>query len=150
MKFKIGDRVRVKDRFCGLNLKGKTGTIIGTSSCWDWCVEFGEPFDGGHDGTGGKDGYCRYGNSRELELIKESKFKVGDKVIGNEKASKEYSNTIEGWIGTIVRVRKDGKIDVNGKGLLGSECVFDSLNAECFDLYEEKPVKEEPRKEEQE
>lgn len=134
MKFKIGDRVRVKDKFCGFNLKGKTGTIIGTSSCWDWCVEFDEPFEGGHDGTGGKDGYCRYGNSSELELIKR-KFKIGDKVIGNEKANR-YGITREGWFGKVVGVKDDVKIEVRS----GDGSSF-WVDPDCFNLYEEKPVK---------
>lgn len=36
-----------------------------------------------------------------------SKFKVGDRVIGNKEASEWYSITVEGWIGTVESVRED-------------------------------------------
>ena len=37
-----------------------------------------------------------------------AKFKVGDKVIANKKASKIYGITKEGWVGTVEKVDEDG------------------------------------------
>lgn len=58
-----------------------------------------------------------------------TKFKVGDKVVGNAKASKEYSITRKGWVGTVTAVGVRGNISVKGKGILGSTGVL----ASCFD-----------------
>lgn len=139
MKFKIGDRVRITSQGGGKCTRHHFG--IGE------VVEIKE----GPDCVG--DYWCK--NERGMrqdvnhscfELVKESKLKesklkVGDKVIGNEKAGERYSITTEGWIGTVVEVRENGKIDVEGKGLSKSEVVFDRLEDACFDLYEEKKEK---------
>jgi len=64
-----------------------------------------------------------------------TKFKVGDKVVGNAQASKEYSITIEGWKGTVKRVCKNDTMIVEGPGLIGGTGVM----THCFDLV--KPEK---------
>lgn len=59
-----------------------------------------------------------------------TKFKVGDKVVGNAEASKRYSITREGWRGTVVQVYLSGiniKSDVDGS-------TFHDLDPDCFDL----------------
>ena len=60
------------------------------------------------------------------------KFKVGDKVIGNEKATEEYSYTIKGWIGTVTSV-KDNQFEA--EGFDGKRYCW--LDYACFDLYQE-------------
>ena len=71
MKFKIGDRVRVKNCFDGINLKGKIGTVIRKGKRCDYGVEFDEPIElVGHSCDGmGKRGHCRYGYESELEPV---------------------------------------------------------------------------------
>ena len=41
-----------------------------------------------------------------------AKFKIGDKIIGNEQASKHYSYTKTGWIGRVTSVSGDKEIQV--------------------------------------
>lgn len=75
MKFKVGDRVMATGYVDGINLSGKTGTVVQlrqSPSMWAVGVEFDEPI-GGHDCRGsGKDGYCRYGSESEFENIDDS------------------------------------------------------------------------------
>lgn len=98
------------------------------------------------------DGYCHidyymqnsdeYGIGYELEdIISESnkyeednemKFKVGDKVIGNEKADATYAVTRKGWTGVVVNVFKT-TIEVRGKGRTCDETTY-VVDANCFDL----------------
>lgn len=61
------------------------------------------------------------------------KYKVGDKVIANKKASKRYGITKEGWIGTVEKVDEDG-FWARGNGDLFR------LGYDYFDLL--KPVKQ--------
>lgn len=60
-----------------------------------------------------------------------AKFKVGDKVIGNEDA-KRYTVTDTDWIGTVIAVYGDEEIVVKKKGTIAEFKVKSS----CFDLYE--------------
>lgn len=72
MKYKVGDRVRVKNYFGNTNLKGKTGTVIAIGVYYDYGVEFDEPIKeyNGHNCDGrGKDGHCRWGYEAELEPV---------------------------------------------------------------------------------
>ena len=64
-----------------------------------------------------------------------TKFKKGDKIIGNAHANKHYSTTVKGWKGTVVDVMGRGKIQVKGYG--GDLYV---VMAKCFDLVESKVV----------
>lgn len=68
-------------------------------------------------------------------MDKKPKFKVGDKVIGNNKADK-YSITKEGWIGTVTEVH-EYCIWVSGKGLIGKRGT--EVDIRCFDLYKPAP-----------
>jgi hypothetical protein len=54
-----------------------------------------------------------------------SKFKVGDKVVGNMSASKRYTITKEGYAGTVTGVFSSGSIMLNNSYL---------VNEQCFDL----------------
>lgn len=61
-----------------------------------------------------------------------SKFKVGDMVVGNEKANK-YGFTVKGWIGTVQDVDvRETNIRVYGNGCTGDRGVW--VDEECFDL----------------
>lgn len=62
-----------------------------------------------------------------------AKFKVGDKVIANEKASKRYGITKEGWIGTVEKV-------FNNVFVARDENEAYTLEYDYFDLL--KPVKQ--------
>lgn len=69
-KFKVGDRVRVKNCFDGVNLKGKIGTVVKEGKRYDYGVEFDEPIENGHSCDGmGRNYHCRYGYENELELV---------------------------------------------------------------------------------
>ena len=64
------------------------------------------------------------------------KFKVGDKVIGNN--PDRYGITKKGWIGTVTAVRQ-AAICVSGKGLSDSPCSF-WVDPQYFDLYTEEKI----------
>lgn len=113
-KFKIGDRVRAKGTVNGVDLTGKTGIIVCRGEVLDWGVKFDEKFDRGHTCNGHcEDGYGRFGDEKEFERIPKYKFKVGDKVIGNAKASEHYCITRAGWYGTVTEVKNDRDICVD-------------------------------------
>lgn len=80
MKFKLGDRVRAIGEVCGLNLKGKCGTVIlvgDTLESTEVGVEFDEPITNGHSCAGnGKMGHCRNGVEGEFELIRRCDSKI--------------------------------------------------------------------------
>ena len=59
-----------------------------------------------------------------------NKFKVGDKVVGNELAN-QYGITVEGWIGIVSTTDGDGMIWVKASDSTGT--VY-HVNANCFDL----------------
>ena len=59
------------------------------------------------------------------------KFKVGDKVIGNKKATDKYCVTREGWIGTVTSVNKYNFTASKNNG------IEYSLHYEYFDKYKE-------------
>lgn len=59
------------------------------------------------------------------------KFKVGDKVIGNKKATDKYCVTREGWIGTVTSVNKYYFTASKNNG------IEYSLHYEYFDKYKE-------------
>lgn len=65
--------------------------------------------------------------SRTLIPVAARKFKVGDKVIGNDLADENYGITCKGYKGTVTDVLKNGKIKVNQYTVL----------EKCFDLFEE-------------
>lgn len=64
---------------------------------------------------------------RALILVTEGKFKVGDKVIGNDLADEYYAVTRKGYKGMVTDVLNNGKIKVDHYTVL----------EECFDLFEE-------------
>lgn len=79
------------------------------------------------------------------EPMKQIKFKVGDRVIGN--ARNTYSVTRKGWIGTITAMETDTeKIEVSGITCFGKTESY-WVSSRYFDLYEsEKDNWEELRK----
>ena len=64
------------------------------------------------------------------------KFKVGDRVVGNDAASDKYSITKSGWIGEVVSVDEDGEFAAKGEGFFKGSNVFPCLSESCFDLYD--------------
>ena len=68
--------------------------------------------------------------SRALIPVVARKFKVGDKVIGNDLADEYYAVTRKGYKGIVTDVLNNGKIKVNQYTVL----------EECFDLFEEKII----------
>ena len=62
-----------------------------------------------------------------------NKFKVGDKVIGNDKAE-IYLITNKGWIGKVLNVLDDETIKVKDEAI---PCGF-TVSTSCFDLLERK------------
>lgn len=67
---------------------------------------------------------------RALILVTARKFKIGDKVIGNDLADENYGITCKGYNGIVTDVLNNGKIKVNQYTVL----------EECFDLFEEKII----------
>ena len=67
-----------------------------------------------------------------------SKFKVGDRVIAKKNPC--YRITTDGWIGTVIRVKSNGLINVKGKGLLDLDSVFCDLEEKYFDLVPESKI----------
>ena len=77
MKYKIGDKVRVKKCFGGLNLKGKIGKVVAIGRLYDYGIEFDEPITRGHScGDRGKCGCCRWCYQRELEPAGDKKIVI--------------------------------------------------------------------------
>lgn len=64
---------------------------------------------------------------RALIPVTARKFKIGDKVIGNDLADEYYAVTRKGYKGIVTDVLEDGNIKVNRYTVL----------EECFDLFEE-------------
>lgn len=160
MKFYIGDKVRILDGsgienytggwFEAMNDDiGKTATIEGMEKYPE--NRYGFYFIGpGHLYNGS------IYDKRGLELVElgpnapkrrkkhkakpTPKFKVGDKVIGND--GERYFCTNTGWIGTVVAVH-DHTIDVCGPVNGADITTFFDLEPEYFDLYTEETGKAE-------
>lgn len=63
------------------------------------------------------------------------KFKVGDYVIGNEKADLYYTYTTTGWVGKVVEINNNGSFNACGLTPRGDEYTVRGLNFTYFDLY---------------
>lgn len=61
-----------------------------------------------------------------------SKFKIGDKVVGNDGANKEYAITKKGWVGTVKRYYGDGCIAVES---LDHEHIY-TVHEDDFDKFD--------------
>lgn len=119
-KFVVGERYKVGGDSC------ETGNIIEiTKVDRSWC--YYKTVKGKHTPD------CFMPNSefgRALIPVAARKFKVGDKVIGNDLADENYGITCKGYKGIVTDVLNNGKIKVNQYTVL----------EECFDLSEEKIV----------
>ena len=125
-KFKIGDKVRVRsDLKVGRKYGGLT-VLVGTMERYIGSIATVDNIN--YDGNIHLDiGY--YWSEEMLEPL--CKFKVGDMVIGNDKANEHYNITKKGWIGKVTFVKEDGNvIKVTGVGI--ANC---SVDVSCFDLY---------------
>lgn len=60
-----------------------------------------------------------------------ARFKVGDKVVGNDNANREYGITTTGWKGIVKEVREDGICRIEGRD--GSE---KSLSGQGYRVHE--------------
>lgn len=70
MKFKVGDRVRCIKGFDGVNLAGKTGTVVELCGDDRVGVDFDDAFFMGHECAGtARNGHGRYGYNNQLELL---------------------------------------------------------------------------------
>lgn len=69
--------------------------------------------------------------------MKDGRFEVGDKVIGNEKTVGKYSITVFGWVGKVVSVKSDYALDSDEKETIEVSGPGGSwwVNHKCFDLY---------------
>lgn len=111
MKYKIGDRVRVRQCLDGLNLKGKIGKVVAIGEMYNYGIEFDEPIAGGHScGGKGKWGWCRWGYEVELEPP------AGNKIV----------ITTDGKT-TLARLYEDKKIVKTAKAKCAPEDEFDFI-----------------------
>lgn len=116
-KFVVGERYKVGGDSC------ETGNIIEiTRMDRTWC--YYKTVEGEH----APDGFMPNSEfGRALIPVTARKFKVGDKVIGNDLADENYGITCKGYKGIVTDVLNNGKIKVNHYTVL----------EECFDLFEE-------------
>lgn len=70
-----------------------------------------------------------------------TKFKIGDVVIGNEKAN-QYSITTEGWIGVVTRLGEYHSNSISVKSLDGDNHEGFEVRSDCFDLKAPKLTKQ--------
>ena len=71
----------------------------------------------------------------EKSMEKKCKFKVGDKVIGNSKATEKYMLTKKGYVGTVTDIKN---VLIEQFELPGTYIVLDGkwiVDEDCFDLY---------------
>jgi hypothetical protein len=73
----------------------------------------------------------------ESQTEPQCKFKVGDEVVGNSKATDRYCVTQTGWRGKVTKVNSDFFM-AEGRGNTGDIAKFD-LQYECFDLAQSEP-----------
>lgn len=118
-KFVVGERYKV-------NTGSETGNIIEiTRISRTWCHY--KTVEGEH----APDSFMPDSSfGRALIPVTARKFKVGDKVIGNDLADEYYGITCKGYKGIVTDVLNNGKIKVNQYTVL----------EECFDLFEEKII----------
>lgn len=116
-KFVVGERYKVGGDSC------ETGNIIEiTKVDRSWC--YYKTVEGEH----AQDSFMPNSEfGRALIPVAARKFKVGDKVIGNDLADENYGITCKGYVGTVKEVRAGGTIKVDRYIVL----------EKCFDLFEE-------------
>lgn len=159
-KFQKGDRVKITSDSI---LHGCTATVMGISSFASYGPEFLIKYDsrgngwtptpddiehfkenGIHNVSREDGGAYWYANDAMLDLEwpdgKKTKFQIGDKIIGNQKANK-YRITRKGWTGTVVGVSGE-TISVESTDCF-SRFMVDS---DCFDLVSRKEIEKTPKK----
>ena len=146
-KFKKGNTVKlIANTNQSVNKVGDVGVIVNAkiTAChgYDYNI-YDVRVPGGPD-------YCAWSKEDEIELVT-TKFKVGDIVIGNKKADKEYSCTVSGYIGKVIRVKNptDSSIEVSRRDTVDIQIAAYNLEnhsihrnagsywvmSECFDLH---------------
>ena len=78
--------------------------------------------------------------------MKNGRFEVGDRVIGNKFANEHYGITVQGWIGIVTEIlQPDYSLGTNFDTIkvrdFYSNSEFD-VNHKCFDLYEQERKKD--------
>lgn len=159
-KFQKGDRVMLT---YDSGLFGRTATVMGISGFMSNGPEFLLKLDTRGDGWTARpcdidrfkkngihnvsrdDGEVYwYADESMIDLEwpegKKTKFQIGDKVIGNQKANK-YAITREGWTGTVVKVVGE-IITVESADDVGRFVV----DSDCFDLVSRKETEKTPKK----
>lgn len=159
-KFQKGDRVKL---VCDSSLRGRTATVMGISGFMSSGPEYilkldtrdagWRPMPGDIDrfkkngihNVSRDDGMVYwYADETMMDLErpegKKTKFQIGDKVIGNQKANK-YGITRKGWTGTVVKVV--GEIITVESADYACSFVVDS---DCFDLLSRKKTEKTPKK----
>lgn len=130
-KFKAGDKVRILD---GSKINDYAGDWVDNMKKYIGGIYTIDDIDSDFYGTGGyrmkEIGYVW--DERGLELAEKHKFKVGDAVIGNEKANRRYRLTKGGWKGVVVNVY-DNYFDAEEFDN-GDPIPFPELRYDCFDL----------------
>lgn len=71
------------------------------------------------------------------------KFRVGDLVIGNDKADCEYSITTKGWVGRVIAIPYEGTIRVCAEN--EDDEIGLSVDSDCFDYYIKPEKSEKPK-----
>lgn len=141
-KFKVGDKVKILD---GSKIKDYEGSWVDSMEKYINKVFTIRMID---EKNGTEPRYLMkeipyIWDERGLELITKQeskhKFKVGDKIIGNKKASDRYGFTREGWIGRVTKVFDTPRFgdDFRAIGPLGNINKEFGLEEEYFDLYTE-------------
>lgn len=129
-KFKVGDKVRILD---GSKINNYFGSWVDGMKKHVGKICTIRDVDKSDELTGYYMKEIAYmWDERGLKLVEEHKFKVGDVVIGNEKANRRYRLTKEGWKGVVVDVY-DNYFDAK-EFCNGDPVPFSELRYDCFDL----------------
>jgi len=75
------------------------------------------------------------------------KFKVGDKIVGNNKSIEENEICITGnGYGIVAKVDDDGGLDVHWWDKKKDKEIYEELNPDCFDLFKKRSKKKGKKK----
>ena len=135
LDFKVGDKV-VGNRYAkkyATTLSGWKGIVLEVSRETNQIlVGIGE-----YDRSYWVDAYCFDFDESESEPAPESKFKVGDRVIGNDLAGMSYCITTKGWIGTVTDIirGRNGLFEIVVQENPEQQTTPFPVDPDAFDLY---------------